>query len=422
MMNGFKNFHLSVSRLRRYDQCPQSFKLHYVEEKPSEPGEAGEFGKLLHDTLERLFVWVVDEEFTGFLPENKLVEFYRLAWQVSGLSGFELFQQGLSILRSYLRKHPKIDHFNVLAVELEFNIQIEEFVLNGRIDRVDRVNDDTVRICDYKSNRMLYTRDELDTDLQMSVYAIAARHLWPWAKNFEFAFHMLRHDTILSTLRTEEQIEDAAVYVTTVGRQTESDLEFKARINPYCGYCDHRSQCASYEKALAEKVERVAFHEDELEKIAEMRERVATLAKIAYRRKDELDMILRTHLERTESKELEVGEMRYRLVSASTTEYPSTPTVEKIARVAGMDRNDVGREILVVNNKLLDALVERVQKNSTSRGLLLKAELETLVERVPMKPRLYVTKITKRLPRLSSKKILDRVQLLPGGDSEESGS
>ena len=34
----FKNQHLSFSRLSRFEQCPLSFKFHYIDKRQAEPG------------------------------------------------------------------------------------------------------------------------------------------------------------------------------------------------------------------------------------------------------------------------------------------------------------------------------------------------------------------------------------------------
>lgn len=34
----FKNQHLSYSRLSRFETCPLSYRLHYIEKKQAEPG------------------------------------------------------------------------------------------------------------------------------------------------------------------------------------------------------------------------------------------------------------------------------------------------------------------------------------------------------------------------------------------------
>ena len=50
----FRNAHLSYSRLSRFEQCPLSYRLHYIEKRQAEPGLPLRFGKLVHAVLERL--------------------------------------------------------------------------------------------------------------------------------------------------------------------------------------------------------------------------------------------------------------------------------------------------------------------------------------------------------------------------------
>ena len=96
------------------------------------------------------------------------------------------------------------------------------FVINGFIDRIDRVDTESVEVIDYKSNRMLFSREELANDLQVSVYALVAPLLYPWAKRVEFSFHMLRHGPFRQwTHRTADQLASTREYLRAVGARTE---------------------------------------------------------------------------------------------------------------------------------------------------------------------------------------------------------
>ena len=83
----FKNQHLSYSRLSRFETCPLSYRLHYIEKKQAEPGLPLRFGKTIHAVLERLIKEVVDDERTGPLSEERAVELYREAWGAERLTG-----------------------------------------------------------------------------------------------------------------------------------------------------------------------------------------------------------------------------------------------------------------------------------------------------------------------------------------------
>ena len=76
----FKNEHLSYSRLTRFEQCPLSFKLHYVEKHQAEPGISLRFGKLVHAVLERLLREVVDDERSGPLSPDLMNQRFRCSY------------------------------------------------------------------------------------------------------------------------------------------------------------------------------------------------------------------------------------------------------------------------------------------------------------------------------------------------------
>ena len=79
-MPRFKNQHLSYSRLSRFEQCPLSFKLHYIDKKQAEPGVPLRFGKAVHAVLENLVREHMEEEREGPLSEDRAVTLWQEAW------------------------------------------------------------------------------------------------------------------------------------------------------------------------------------------------------------------------------------------------------------------------------------------------------------------------------------------------------
>ena len=88
-----RNPHLSFSRVSRWDQCPLSYKLHYIEKLAADPGVPLRFGKAVHSVLEGLVREVVDDERVGPLSEERAIELYRDAWRREELSGFDVFEE-----------------------------------------------------------------------------------------------------------------------------------------------------------------------------------------------------------------------------------------------------------------------------------------------------------------------------------------
>jgi putative RecB family exonuclease len=387
----FKNQHLSYSRLSRFETCPLSYRLHYIEKQQAEPGLPLRFGKTIHAVLERLIKEVVDDERTGPLSEERAIELYREAWGAEQLTGMDVFAEGLAILRRFIAEQGVVDHRDVLAIEKEFRLPVGPFEVMGFIDRVDWIDDETVEVIDYKTNHQLFTRDEVDTSLQMSLYHVAARRLWPWAKKVKLTFWMLRHGVRQETTRTEEQLADALAYVETLGRQTETATEYPARLNTNCSYCDHRKQCPAYAEALQGKREFIVEDLADLEGVAREREEVARLAKALYARKEELEDILKAQLK--ERDELVLGGVRYRMFATTSLDYPLEPTLTLLADATGLSRDEVLGKLGAIDKKALDALLKSLGKKlDKPRVSLLKAELEAHADK-RMSPRLWAKEV-----------------------------
>ena len=387
----FKNQHLSCSRLSRFEQCPLSFKLHYIDKRQAEPGVPLRFGKAVHAVLETLLREHMEQEREGALSEERAVALWQEAWAAGELSGLAVFEAGLAILRSYVRRQGHVDHQDVLAIEKRFELEVGPFTVLGFIDRVDRVDDETVEVIDYKTNRLLFTREEVDSSLQMSLYHLAARQLWPWAKRVRLTFDMLRHDLRMTTERDEEQLAAAIAYVETLGRQTETATEYPARLNTNCSYCDHRKQCPAYAEALKGKREFIVEDLADLEGVAREREEVARLAKALYARKEELEDILKAQLK--ERDELVLGGVRYRMFATTSLDYPLEPTLTLLADATGLSRDEVLGKLGAIDKKALDALLKSLGKKlDKPRVSLLKAELEAHADK-RMSPRLWAKEV-----------------------------
>ena len=387
----FKNQHLSYSRLSRFETCPLSYRLHYIEKQQAEPGLPLRFGKTIHAVLERLIKEVVDDERTGPLSEERAIELYREAWGAERLTGMDVFAEGLAILRRFIAEQGVVDHRDVLAIEKEFRLPVGPFEVLGFIDRVDWIDDETVEVIDYKTNHQLFTRDEVDTSLQMSLYEVAVRRLWPWAKKVKLTFWLLRHGVRQQTTRTEEQLADALAYVETLGRQTETATAYPARLNTNCSYCDHRKQCPTYADALKGKREFIVEDLADLEGVAREREEVARLAKALYARKEELEDILKAQLK--ERDELVLGGVRYRMFATTSLDYPLEPTLTLLADATGLSRDEVLGKLGAIDKKSLDALLKSLGKKlDKPRVSLLKAELEAHADK-RMSPRLWAKEV-----------------------------
>lgn len=390
----FRNEHLSVSRLKLYEACPLAFYKRYVNKSgPKGPlPQAPLFGIVLHAALEAVFHWILENEHSGPFPTAELVGFYQQAWRESDLASVDLYQEGLAILRSYAGTYDMVDHFSILAVEQEFNIVVDGFKLNGYIDRVDKVSDEEVMIVDYKSNWMLFHSDELEHDLQMSIYGLAARTLYPWAKRVSFRFDMLRHNLPQYAHRTAAVIDDAAGYVVAIGKRTEEDKNWYPRLDPNCKYCDHRLTCDAYKTVIDGKHPTIRPSDmDDMEAVLKERNEVRTLANLLYARQKELDKVVATRLKK--EGEFQLAGFQCRYINPQSTSYDLAPVVRAFTEV-GLTEDEVRSKVCVVDDKMVEELrVETITKIDRPKALMLKVSLEAVAKKTPTTPRLDVREL-----------------------------
>lgn len=399
----FKNKFISVSRIKKYEECPFAFSMQYVipalrkqgivdppdareiaMKLDTDAGAANEFGSLMHDALEHYMKWVEAEEYEGKIEYEKLKEFFERAWNSGeyNCSGMNLFQEGLDLLRSFARQNRYVSHFSILGVEKEFKIRIGEYTVLGALDFVEKVDNETVRVIDYKSNWMKFDQKYLDEDLQMSIYYIVARTLYPWAKRVELKFYMLRHlDPWQESVRNDDQIDTIKSYMVATARASENGKDYPPRLNKNCGYCDHREVCPSYQKAVAGKLPIVTEQpRDDLAAMALEMAAISNQAKALYKRRDEIQDQLMKDLP-SHGNELQVEDETGKKVTFKVgTGYPKKripgfellPLLEQI----GATKEEIG-EVLVGDSERLDGLLKRLSRRvDEGKVVFLQARLK----------------------------------------------
>jgi RecB family exonuclease len=332
VVSSAKNY--SYSRLHRFAHCPLSYKLHYIDWLPPEPSTESELGVVLHRALERVVRDHAGAGRTGPLDAARAAAEYRLAWSESDLSDPAVFAEGLDLVKRWVAREGVVDAADVLAVEQVFDVEVGGVRLLGAMDRVDRIADDAVRVRDYKSGRIPPSRQDVEENLQLAIYDLAAAQLWPWAKRVEVGLDLLRHDRVIALERSGSQRDATRRYVQAMVARIEATSDFPARLSTLCTHCDQRTHCSAYMAAHAADPRERGAGERDLVAVAREREELAARIKILGVRKDELDGVLTQQLATQD--ELVLEGRRYRLVTAARKEYPFLATLNALDG-AGVD-------------------------------------------------------------------------------------
>ena len=178
---------------------------------------------------------------------DELLQFYEENWLSAGYESPEeetkYKDYGREILSRFWEIHSA--SFQVpIAVERMFNIDIEGVKLRGFIDRVDKLQNGKLSILDYKTNKELFTVDDLKKDLQLTLYQLAAQRLWQLPVEKLTLYHLRSNTPCSCEPRDEKQLEEASQLVLEVAGNIAQE-RFPATENQYCP-CDFPEHCPYY--------------------------------------------------------------------------------------------------------------------------------------------------------------------------------
>lgn len=168
---------LSYSAIDDFRDCPRRFEYRSLWRMPPIFSAQGWFGDLLHRTLFRLG----QLRLGGDVITDEVVEaIWSAEWEASANRGrvANLQDEGLEIIRNYVASPLWADAvFD--AVEHGFRVPIEHkwnWVLTGKIDRIDVGEDGVPKVVDYKSGSP-GDEDDARASLQLKIYGkVAMEH------------------------------------------------------------------------------------------------------------------------------------------------------------------------------------------------------------------------------------------------------
>lgn len=227
---------ISYSRVNTYRTCPWKYKLVYEDGLHTPPNPFISLGLSIHRALD-------DFHKRNGASLDELLESYNQAWVNEGFLSpqqtQEFYERGQRMLEDYWKRSAGRAS-EILCLEKEFSFRLGKNTLRGIIDRIDRHPDGAIEIIDYKTHAELWTQEKVDSDLQLSLYALACRRMLG-KMPATVSYYFLARDCKMSTRRTERQMDEAVQLVTATAEKIK-DREFTPN-RAHCSRCDFRKTC-----------------------------------------------------------------------------------------------------------------------------------------------------------------------------------
>jgi putative RecB family exonuclease len=380
----------SHSKLSTYETCPRQFKLRYIDRIRPPEGEEGIeafLGTRVHETLEKLYKELI---LTKLNSLEDLHEYYKKRWERNWHDNVVIvkkeftkdnyYDTGLQAIANYYNRHYPFKQSKTLSTERLIVFKIEDYTMQGFIDRLSHDGKGVYEIHDYKTSAYLPSQDDLDQNRQLALYQIGIKENFRDANDVLLKWHYLVHDKEFTSIRSDAQLKDLQKAVLSLIKTIERDTVFKPVESGYCGWCELDVYCPAKKHAI--EVEELPINQylreegvSLVNKYASMKARIKELKKQQQQLELELDLIGEAAVEYARSRDITSiagSDYMLKISEGKGYQFPRSQEegredLEKFIKKAGM-----WEQLSMLNIRRLEKVVEDEDLNQKIRNDLLK--------------------------------------------------
>ncbi|RJR28574.1 ATP-dependent helicase [Candidatus Microgenomates bacterium] len=242
--------YLSYSQISTFKFCPLHYKLAYILRLPTEPTAAQSIGVSIHAALAEFYLL---HQKGDKLNKKILLSLLNKNWETLGFADKKhedlSKKHAQALLSNYYDKQYNLND-KVLEIEKNFLIPLqynyEKIKIGGKIDLVNRANSG-IEIIDYKTGSKIPSQKEIDQDLQLTFYALAATKIKEEPFNLspekiKLSLYYLDEGIKISTTRTKADLDNTIAEIFDYKHQIENS-NFTCSGHPYCQSCEYATFC-----------------------------------------------------------------------------------------------------------------------------------------------------------------------------------
>jgi putative RecB family exonuclease len=243
----------SHSRIQTYENCPQQYKLKYIDRIEPPEGEEGIeafLGNRVHKVLEKLYKELI---LTKLNTLEDLLGFYKAQWDKNWHDNVVIvkkeftkdhyYQTGLDAVTNYYKRYYPFNQSKTLSTEQQIVFKIGDYSMRGYLDRLSHKGKGIYEIHDYKTSAYLPSQDKFDRDRQLALYQIGIQDRFRDAKEVILKWYYLVYDKEFTSTRSDAQLKDLRKEVLSLIKTIEKDTSFKPIESNLCDWCELDIYC-----------------------------------------------------------------------------------------------------------------------------------------------------------------------------------
>jgi len=247
---GYEQKKMSYSRFEVYDQCPKKFwykhVLNILPENQKSPTlyKGNFFHKIVDDSAKRKMNGQHD-------TLEQLKKIAKSKWNPREFIGYseQRENQDRKTVEEIVEEYHKWDKQNpntIVGAEIEMDIKIGKYIIDGKIDRVEQDKDGEYVIVDYKTGGKNKEITNLNESLQLNIYAMglkAKKKFGKLPKLISYFYPEKEGQQIFSYEVNQTDIDNTKRKLEEFLKSID-DGEFGADPNmKKCGWCDYKDLC-----------------------------------------------------------------------------------------------------------------------------------------------------------------------------------
>ena len=226
----------SASKLKLLDDCRHLYYPKYIlkDLKDADAGPFALLGKALHKVLE-------EYRKNPTMSRNELQRQFAEAFPLQPTNF--LYKEGLQILHNI--KLRNVVRGELISVEWEFEEAVEDVVIRGIVDKIEKIGENKILVTDYKSNKAINAIEYIP---QLALYDLVLSKRFPDIERVHELFYLRFNRTLTfsfdDTMRKKiwKKLQSAHTYI---NENHDTALMWPKRLqqDKICSFCPLSKTC-----------------------------------------------------------------------------------------------------------------------------------------------------------------------------------